>query len=231
MKKYQHLFFDLDHTLWDTDANNAQTVKDLLLELNQKHSLNLSFETFFPVYYAHNKKLWEMYHQGLTVKDELRWKRFYLSLTDFGIDDKKMAEWMGEEFVVHSPKKTQLIQHSLELLSHLQGKYNMHIITNGFEEVQHIKMEVSGLKPYFDLIVTSEAAGALKPHAQIFDFALQNAKSNKQNSLMIGDSFQADILGAKNAGIDQVFYNPKSEKVDEKPTFEIKSLMELVEIL
>jgi putative hydrolase of the HAD superfamily len=231
-QKYKHLFFDLDHTLWDTDANNAETVEDLFHTHIFPHVIkDVSFHDFYKVYYYENKRLWSAYNKNEVTKEELRWKRFYNALLSVGIDNQTLAAEIGELFVQQSPYKKALIAHTLELLEYLKEKYTMHIITNGFDEVQQIKMKESGLMPYFQEIITSEKAGKLKPDLKIFEYALALAGISSTQALMIGDSFEADILGASAANIDQVFYNPNKMQISFRPTFEIYSLLELKEIL
>ncbi len=228
---YQHVFFDLDRTLWDFETNSHET----LIELIDKYKLIekgiSSPTTFINEYYVINDVLWEEYRQGKIDKELLRFERFKRALDKYEIFDRKLIEDFGNDYVYLSPLKTNLLPHTEEILDYLRSKYELHIITNGFEEVQHIKLKNSGIDHYFSEIITSERAGYKKPDKRIFDFSVSLADTHVEKSIMIGDSLDADILGAKNAGIDQVFFNPNKEEHSEDITYEISSLKELKELL
>ena len=230
-KTYKHLFFDLDHTLWDFEKNSHEAIS----ELHQKHGLDElgipDFNIFHSKYIEINDHLWNKYRKGQIEKEELRYVRFHEALKHFGIDDVTKAKQIGDEYVEISPKKTNLLPFAEEVLLYLSDKYVLHIITNGFEEVQHIKLESSKLNHFFDLIVTSEKAGFKKPSPHIFTYSLKQSGAKRKESLMIGDNLIADVIGAKQIGIDQVFFNPKKAKHQEKLTFEISCLRELKNFL
>lgn len=231
MKTYKHLFFDLDRTLWDLDRNSRET----LLELFQHYKLEelgvLNFDAFFENYKHINDRLWDDYRKGLIHKDNLRTIRFSQTLQLFDIFDPRLAEQIGYSYVEISPKKTNLLPNALSTLEYLAPNYQIHIITNGFEEVQLIKLENSGLRPYFSQIITSEKAQCKKPDPRIFAFALHEAGAKRNESLMIGDSLELDIIGAKQVGINQVYFNPEGHKHAVEITHEIKNLQELQTIL
>jgi len=231
MKKYKHLFFDLDRTIWDFDYNTRITFKEIFIKYNLEELGISSFEDFVNTYQEHNKKLWELYRNGKIEKPLLRVKRFSLTLGDFGIEDMNLAKSISHDYVTMSPQKTKLFPNAIETLSYLKNKYHMHIITNGFEEVQTTKIKVSGLEQYFNSLITSEAAGFKKPHKEIFEYALTKNNAVAIESLMIGDDLEIDVKGAQQAGIDQVFFNIDEIQTSEKVTFEIKSLKELMNIL
>ncbi|MFI5156098.1 MAG: YjjG family noncanonical pyrimidine nucleotidase [Chitinophagales bacterium] len=227
-KKYQHLFFDLDHTLWDFEANSRQT----LAELYEKFCLNSrgvdDFERFNTHYIAHNDKLWEKYRNGLIKVDELRWKRMWLTLVEFKIADEPLSREMGMVFLDLLPTRKTLFPYTLEILEYLTDKgYALHLITNGFEKTQHSKLQNSGLDKFFITVITSEASNSLKPHKEIFDYALTKTGAKKEESIMLGDSLEVDILGAMNAGMDQVYVNHLRLEPTFKPTFTIYSLKDL----
>ena len=229
-KVYKHIFFDLDRTLWDFEQNMRNT----LMEIYEKYNLGSNFpsyQVFHETFDNHNHRLWEEYRKGDLKKEILRWKRFELTLKDFGLTSKELAEKIGEEYVNESPKKTALIPHTIEVLDYLHGKYQMHIITNGFNEVQFTKLKLCGIEKYFDKVITSEISGYHKPRPEAFGYPLSAANAKKSESVMIGDDMEVDIVGARNFGMDQIFFNPESIPHNEKVTHQIKSLIELKEIL
>lgn len=229
--KYRHLFFDLDHTLWDFEANARATLEELFTILNLKEKGVTDFKQFHKNYLAHNEKLWERYRNGFIKQDELRVKRMWLSLMDFKIADETLAKEMSVRFLDLLPTRTILFPDSKEVLHYLTDKgYNLHLITNGFEETQHSKLKHSGLSSFFKEVITSEGSNSLKPNKKIFDFALQKTNAEKKESIMIGDSIEVDIIGAMNAGLDQLFVNHNHITVDIKPTYIVNSLKEMEEI-
>ena len=231
MKTYRHIFFDLDRTLWDFDKNSHETLQEIFVH-QQLAAVGIpSFESFYKIYHEINAHYWENYRLGNLDKETLRYIRFYDTLTRFGIDNKQLAISIGNDYVDHSPRKTSLLPNTMETLEYLKEKYILHIITNGFEEVQHIKMHSSGIAHFFEHIITSERAGHKKPTPEIFRFALKLAGAKRKESIMIGDHLEIDCVGARQTGIDSVYFNPGKIAHDENITFEIASLEELKEIL
>jgi putative hydrolase of the HAD superfamily len=231
--QYKQLFFDLDHTLWDFDANSRQTLASLYQSLGLEERGVGDFERFHKNYLAHNDKLWERYRKGYIKADELRWKRMWLTLLDFRIGDEALAREMGVLFLDSLPTRTILFPHALEILTYLKDKgYAMHLITNGFEKTQHSKLFHSGLSHFFTEVITSEGSGSLKPQKDIFEFALARTGAKKSESIMLGDSLEIDIQGAINAGIDQVYVNHLRADPDPsiQPTYTVYSLKELEDI-
>jgi len=228
---YEHIFFDLDHTLWDTDKNSHQTISELFLKHNLQQKGIDSLDNFIKEYTIINNRMWDEYRIGTIDKHTLRYNRFEETFTKFGINNRTLAESFGDDFVNTAPYKTNLLPYAIEVLDYLYLKYSLHIITNGFEEVQHIKIKYSGLEKYFKNTITSEAAGYKKPDVRIFEYSLKLSNANAGNSLMIGDNLEADIIGARNAGIHQLFYNQQNEKHSEEITYEIKSLKQLFDLL
>ena len=231
MQKYKHLFFDLDHTLWDFDANARLTLEELY------HSLELitigvnGFEKFYTTYLAHNEKLWERYRKGFIKVDDLRWKRMWHTLIDFKIGDEQLARNMSTRFLDLLPTRNLLFPHTKECLQYLSDKgYILHLITNGFETTQHSKLKHSNLSHFFAEVITSECSNSIKPNKEIFDYALMRANALHEESIMIGDSIEVDIQGAMNAGIDQVFVNHACIDCPIQPTYMVRSLKELEEI-
>jgi putative hydrolase of the HAD superfamily len=229
--KYRHLFFDLDHTLWDFEANAKATLEDLYHTLQLKERGVDDFGLFHKNYLTHNEKLWEQYRNGAIKQDELRVKRMRLALLDFKIGDDKLAEEMSTRFLDLLPTRTILFPHTLDVLQYLTQKgYTLHLITNGFEATQHRKLKYSGLTPFFREVITSEGSNSLKPNKEIFEYAFIKAKAKPEESIMLGDSPEVDILGAMNAGFDQVFVNHQRLQINLNPTYTIHSLQELQEI-
>lgn len=234
--KYKHLFFDLDHTIWDFEANSRVTLVELYDEMNLKEMGVHDFDLFHKNYLAHNEKLWERYRKGYIKQEELRIKRMRLSLLDFKIANEPLAKKMGDRFLEMLPTRTILFPYTIELLDYLTDKkYELHLITNGFENTQHSKLKHSGLSSYFKEVVTSEGSNSLKPNKEIFDFAFQKTGAQLNESIMIGDTMEVDILGAINAGIDQIHVNHISDKPEsingKLPTHTVFSLKELEGIL
>ncbi len=229
-KKYKVLFFDLDRTLWDYRANSEQTLKDLVT----KHTPELveRFDKFLATFYDVNESLWLEYRNGRLSKDKLSTQRFIDSFNRLGVDAEPFAEEFSNDYITESPNKTKLFPKTIETLKYLKNAgYRMFLLTNGFVEVQKVKIRDSNLEPYFETMITSEEAGYQKPHEKIFEFALQIVKAEKNDCLMIGDDLESDIEGAKNFGIDTVFFNPAGLIHESVPTFEIKQLDELTKLL
>lgn len=226
--KYQHLFFDLDHTLWDFEANSRLTLSELYENMNLLSKGVDDFDVFHKNYLVHNDKLWDRYRKGFIKVDELRWKRMWLTLLDFKIADEPLARNMGTVFLDLLPTRKLLFPHTTEILDYLANKnYKLHLITNGFEQTQHSKLKNSGIDKYFIEVITSEGSNSLKPHPEIFEYAFAKTKAGKSESIMIGDSQEVDIQGAMNAGIDQVFVNHINEMPTIQPTYTVHSLKEL----
>lgn len=228
---YTNLFIDLDDTLWDTYNNNKKSLEEVYNEfsLNRYYT---SFEVFFEIYHLKNTALWDQYRDGIIDKKTLSVQRFLHLLKPAGCATIQNALAFNTSFLTHSSEKTGLLTGAIELLEYLKPKYKMHIVSNGFREVQYKKIENAGLTAYFDQIILSEDAGANKPNPLIFDLALKQAETKRTESLMIGDSWEADIQGAHNAQMDQIWFNPN--KIKPKlfnPTYTVQSLMEITTIL
>lgn len=231
MKKYRHLFFDLDRTLWDFEANAEETLNDIYLSHGLQQKGISSFENFKNTYRVINKDLWEKYKQDRISKELLSVERFRRTLEYFTIKDEALAKKIAEEYITVSPTKTKLFPNVHETLHYLAPKYQMHILTNGFNEVQFVKLEKAGLRKFFKAIITSEDAGSKKPDQGIFEHALTQTNAAKDESLVIGDDPESDIEGAAKTGIDQVFVNYHQLNNGIKPTYEINDLKELQRIL
>lgn len=231
MKAYSHIFFDLDHTLWDFKTNSRLTLAEIYIHFGLKERGVDSVDLFTDVYEKYNNRMWADYRNGKMSKKTLRTERFRQSLYHLGVRDLDLSFDVADFYVEHSPLKTTLFPGAIDVLTDLNDRYEMHIITNGFEEIQDIKMTKSGLSPFFNHIITSEKAGARKPHPAIFNYSLKLAKANPLESVMIGDNQMVDIDGAQKLGIDGVFFNPESEDRMMNPTYEVKELRELLGFL
>ncbi len=231
MKNYKHIFFDLDHTLWDLERNSAETITELLASYNVDEKVIASKPGFIKEYNKINDALWDQYRLGTIDRKTLRYERFRRVFLFFGIEDQQLAHDFGNAFVRDSPLKPHLIPGALEVLEHLSGHYTLHIITNGFAEAQEKKIKNAGIAHYFEHIINSEMAGFNKPDPRIFEYSLALAKAGKSESIMVGDHLEADILGAKRAGIDQIYYNPARRPHYEELTYEIIHLKELIDLL
>ncbi len=230
--KYRHLFFDLDHTLWDFETNAKQTLSQLFLTNELAAKGIPDFELFFERYSYHNERLWDRYTKGFIKQDELRWKRMWLALLDFKLADEPLAKLMAVQFLDLLPTRKSLFPYTIEILQYLQGKnYRMHLVTNGFENVQYNKIKNANLSPFFEQIITSEASGSLKPNKEIFDYAMHKAGAGAEESIMIGDNLDADIQGGINAGIDTIFVNHLNVVPHIQPTYVVYNLKELEDIL
>lgn len=228
---YRSVFFDLDRTLWDFDSSANMAFKEIFTKHHLKEKGIESVEKFLGVYNFHNEKLWKQYREGGITKEKLRGFRFHLTLKDFGIDDAELAESIGNDYVAISPLKVSLFPGAFDILTYVKDRYNLYLITNGFHEVQSTKLKVSGLGEYFEKVVTSEEAGFKKPDRRIFDYALNKTGASPEDSLMIGDDPEVDILGAKTVGMDQVLFDPMKKYTQNGSTYYINSLEELKNIL
>ncbi len=230
--KYQHLFFDLDHTLWDFEANAKQTLSDLY-ESNELQNKGVSdFSLFFERYSYHNERLWDRYTKGFIKQEELRWKRMWLTLLDFKMADEPLSKQLAVQFLEQLPTKKELFPYTIEILTYLkEKKYRMHLVTNGFEKVQYHKIQNANLHVFFEEVITSEASNSLKPNKAIFDYALEKTGATVKESIMIGDNQDADIQGGINAGMDTIFVNHLKVTPHVHPTFTIYHLKELEDIL
>lgn len=231
MKKYKHIFFDLDHTLWDFERNAEETKKEMFENLKLA-SLGIdTYEKFREKYIVINQDLWALYREDKIDKDLLNFKRFNDTLQVFGIDNPELGKTMAAMFIEGISTKTYLFPYAKEILEYLFPKYQIHIITNGFEEVQYSKLKNSGMDKYFTHIITSEAAGCKKPDIEIFNYALALTGALPNESIMIGDDLEVDIAGASAAGMDQIFVNHNLLKHTSNTTYEVENLVELQNIL
>lgn len=208
----KHIFFDLDDTIWDFEKNSERILLDLFQEKDLMNKLNNDFHTYFTAYKKKNGELWHLYNNKKITKDELRKRRFHETFLQFGYDDFDLSWYISESYLKLSPYGTELKKGAVELLDTLHKNYKLHLITNGFKEIQHIKLKQCDLQKYFDQVIISEEVGHNKPHVQIFREAERLGNTGKEACLMIGDNFETDIQGAKNAGWQAIWFNPQKSK-------------------
>ena len=227
----KHVFFDLDRTLWDFNKSADQAFEEIFKTHKLYNKGVPSSIVFHEAYTIHNDNLWDQYRKGEIKKEILRGLRFILTLNDFGIYNDELGEKLGDDYVRLSPLKVNLFPYSIEILEYLLPKYSLHIITNGFSEVQEIKLQTSGMYKYFDKVITSEEAGFKKPDARIFNFAFEKSGALPQNSIMIGDDYEVDIIGAKGVNMQQIFFDPEKKFKKSRSTYYINNLKEIERIL
>lgn len=231
MKKYKHIFFDLDRTLWDFEKSALQTFSEMYTKFDLKGKGICGFDNFSKEYKKNNDLLWSFYRKGEIKKEILSVKRFAMTLESFGIHDDLLAAEIAEFYITTSPQKVNLFPYTHEILAYLQPKYDLHLITNGFEEVQQKKLDLGGLRKYFIHIITSERAGVKKPEKGIFEFAFRLTGAKADNSLMIGDDLKVDIMGAVSVNMDAMFVNFNEISHTNNTTHEVNSLKEIAGIL
>ncbi|MDH3321731.1 MAG: YjjG family noncanonical pyrimidine nucleotidase [Flavobacteriaceae bacterium] len=219
----KHIFFDLDHTLWDFETNSNKTF-ELIFD---RHKINVEFNDFKEIYKPINEKYWKLFREDKVTKADLRYSRLKeaFDLLNYEINDD-IIDVLSEDYITYLSTHNTLFEGAIDILSYLQNKYQMHIITNGFEEVQFKKLKNAKLLPFFDQIITSEKVGVKKPNPKIFNYALNAANAKADESIMIGDNFQADILGAKSAGMHTIFCEFNGEVATE-PVMSVSKLMQL----
>ena len=226
MLNIKHIFFDLDHTLWDFDKNSKLTFQQIFDE----QKINVTIDEFLKVYMPINLKYWRLYREDKIEKEELRYKRLKDSFTELSFNaSDTLIHKISEDYIHYLPNYNHLIEGTIEVLEYLQGNYKLHIITNGFEEVQNLKLEKSGIKKYFDQIITSECVGVKKPNSKIFEYAFEKANALANESIMIGDSYEADVLGALKVSMLAIYFS--LEKKQEQGVLVISSLTELKQYL
>lgn len=231
MSKYTHIFFDLDRTIWDFDASTMDSFNRMYHKYQLKERGVPSLDEFKKRYDVHNDHLWNLYRKGEMLKEVLSVQRFEMTLADFGVVNHEIASGMSKDHIQLDPRKAFLMPFAIESLEYLSHKYRLHLLSNGFKEVQEQKYSIARLDRFFDTVTTSEEAGIKKPEPGIFKYALQKAGCTVGESLMVGDDLEVDIKGAGNVGMDQVYYNTNGDEHDAEVTYEICSLKELQKIL
>ena len=225
--KTTDVFFDLDHTLWDFDKNSEIAFDVIFKEKHQSINTQHFIQQYIPI----NQACWKLYQNDEITHEVLRYNRLKHSFDaiNYSINDYQINE-IAEKYIDLLPQNNHLFDGTIEILEYLKPKYKLHIITNGFAEVQTKKMCNSKIENYFQTITNSEMAGAKKPNPMIFEYALNKSNAQKHSSVMIGDSIEADVLGAINFGIRAIFFNPNQQNIDQNVT-QIKHLLELKKYL
>lgn len=230
MKEIKHIFFDLDHTLWDHETNARKVLGDIYEAYNLESRIKSTKSGFLDTYSKVNAQLWDDYNHDRIDRDYLRDERFRIVLEKCGATHTEDGIEMSTYFLHHCPRQGLIMDGADMVLNYLAKKYTMSIITNGFDDVQKIKLETSGLDKFFSHLFTSESIGRKKPHREIFDHALKTVGHTNKEAIMIGDSPKADIEGARNAGIIPIFYNPLGTAKSDCQ-WQISHLSELMKIL
>ena len=228
MINIEHVFFDLDHTLWDFEKNSDLTFEKVF----KKQQIDTDLHAFLEVYRPINLEYWRLYRDEKVSKKELRYGRLKKAFDsiNYTISDD-LIDIIAIEYIEFLPDFNHLFEGTFEILEYLKGKYQLHIITNGFQEIQHKKMEASKLLTYFDAIITSESVGVKKPNPKVFHHALEVTNANQENSIMIGDSLEADIFGAINIGMPAIYCNFDNKPKNDPAYKSITSLLELKQYL
>lgn len=229
--KYRHLFFDLDHTLWDFDRNAEATLLALYHDYDLKQEGFDDFNAFYERYSYHNDRMWTRFRNGQMKRSELHWKRMSHTFLDFKVINMPLVHALSDRYTQQLPLQTLLTPGAKDMLDYCAGKYRMSLITNGHEAIQQSKLKHAGLAGYFEELYTSERCNSVKPQVEIFNYALQHSKNKCEECLMIGDALHIDVLGAANAGWDQVYYNPNLVPHQQQPTYEISKWSEMQSIL
>lgn len=223
----KNIFFDLDHTLWDFEKNSALAFQTIL----EKHSVNVDVSRFVELYVPVNLKYWALFRDDKITQKQLRYGRLkeVFDLLEYNVTDE-LLDVLSEDYIHHLPQYNHLYEGAVELLDYLKPKYNLHIITNGFNGVQEGKLKNSNIHHYFITVTNSDLAGCKKPNPKIYEYALNAAKADKADSIMIGDCIEADVKGALNCGLDAIYFNEfgKETPADIK---QVNHLLELKNIL
>lgn len=223
----KHIFFDLDHTLWDFETNSNKTFSYIF----ERNNLQINFDAFIEVYQPINFRYWKLFREDKVNKADLRYGRLREAFDAMGYEvNDEMIHLLSEEYITFLADHNALFDNALDILDYLKPQYNMHIITNGFEEVQIRKLRNSNLSPFFDQVITSEKVGVKKPNPVIFEYALEIAGADAHESVMIGDNFEADIIGAMDVGMQAIFCKFNGEIATRQvPT--VDNLLELKKFL
>ena len=231
MQQYKNLFIDLDDTLYDFSAASQESFRETYDLLHYNRFFD-SFEHFYSIYEPYNLQLWHIYGEGKITKEELNKRRYSYPLEVVGVHDQELADTFCREALGRIPTKNKLIEGAKELLEYLRPKYNLYILSNGFKELQSRKMCTVGIDKYFDALILSEDIGVNKPNRELYEYALQKTASTTEDSIMIGDMFETDIVGAANIGMKQIYFNPKKKEcMPFTPTYMVTELLQIKDIL
>lgn len=231
MQRYKNLFIDLDDTIYDFSAASREAFMETYELLHYDRFFD-SFNHYYSIYEPYNLELWHIYGEGKITKEELNKRRYSYPLEVVGIKDQELADTFCREALGRIPTKNRLIDGAIELLEYLRPKYNMYILSNGFKELQSHKMRTAGIDKYFDALILSEDIGVNKPNRELYEYALEKTGSKLEESIMIGDMFETDIVGAANIGMKQIYFNPKKKESHTfAPTYMVTELLQIKDIL
>ena len=229
--KYRYIFFDLDHTLWDFEKNSTDTLSELYQKYELAKLCNFCEDSFRRQFQEVNSRLWAQTDEGKMDKATLRRDRFRLIFSGLGVENEEMAFRLGEEYVTLCPQKPALLPYALAILEYLHQKYDLYILTNGFSDVQAVKLSSAGILHFFKEVFTADELQVGKPHKEYFTKVMQKIGANPSECMMVGDNLKTDILGAQNAGIDHIYYNPGKRNYFMQVQHEINCLSSLKELL
>lgn len=231
MQRYKNLFIDLDDTIYDFSSASREAFMETYELLHYDRFFD-SFNHYYSIYEPYNLELWHIYGEGKITKEELNKRRYSYPLEVVGIKDQELADTFCREALGRIPTKNKLIDGAIELLEYLRPKYNMYILSNGFKELQSHKMRTVGIDKYFDALILSEDIGVNKPNRELYEYALEKTGSKLEESIMIGDMFETDIVGAANIGMKQIYFNPKKKESHTfAPTYMVTELLQIKDIL
>lgn len=204
LSNIKHLFFDLDHTLWDFETNSKKAYEFIF----KQHNINISIDEFTLVYEPINHAYWKLYREEKINKKDLKFARLKDTFNKLNYTiSKETILILADDYLLNLPNYNSLFEGTIDLLNYLKPKYKLHIITNGFHEIQSAKLNNSKIAHFFDQIITSESVHVKKPNPKIFFHALKQANAYTYESVMIGDNLEADIYGAKNIGLPTIYCN------------------------
>jgi len=203
------VFFDLDHTLWDFEKNSALTFEKILVE----NDVKVELADFLKVYVPNNLIFWKLFRDNKISKEDLRYQRLKLTFDSLKMEvNDTIIHRLAEEYINNLTNYNHLFPNTMNVLNYLKPKYKLHIITNGFQEIQEKKLKNSGIHDYFSVFMNADMAGVKKPNPLIFQLALEKANVQAEKAMMIGDSLEADILGAKAIGFHTLHFNAHGEE-------------------
>lgn len=222
--KIQHVFFDLDHTLWDFEKNSGLAFQKVFTNYN----IPIDLDDFLKVYKPINAQYWKLYREEKVTKERLRYRRLkdVFDALEYSISDD-LIHLIAIKYIDFLPEFNYLFDGTFELLDYLKEKYQLHIITNGFEEIQQKKMRSANILHYFKEVITSESVGVKKPNPKVFLHALEVAEANKEEAMMIGDNLEADIQGALDVGLQAIHCNFDGQTLKDRKIVSVTSLLEI----
>ena len=228
--KYKYIFFDLDDTLWAFSINAKQTLTEVYEALNFSLYFN-SYKHFYSLYKEVNSKVWDLYGKGAITKEELISVRSSFPFEQVGVKDEQLIRKFSDTYYALMKEKELLEPYAKEILTYLHAQYKLAILSNGFKELQYLKLERPGIAHFFDQVILSDHIGVMKPSPELFHYALKKMGATAENSIMVGDNIDTDIRGAHRVGMDQIYYNPRSYETSFKSTYEINHLSQIEGLL